>query len=149
MSWTEIVSALSLVVIAGVLTVSTIAWLRWLYETRRIAMAFEQALGSLQRDAGPALASVRTLTDDAGAVVKTVRGEVEHYARHAEDVRERLGGLVDDVEDRLRDLETVVDIVQFEVEETALDVAAALRTTRRSASILGAMKRAFLGRSRR
>lgn len=149
MAWTEVVSALSLLAIAMVLVVCAIALLKWLYELRRIATTVERMLGSFEQDAGPTLQSLRALADDAGSVVKTVRGEVDHYARHSEAVRQRLGGLIDDVEDRLRDLETVVDIVQFEVEETGLDVAAALRTTRRSASIFGAMKRAFLGRSRR
>ena len=39
-----------------------------------------------------------------------------------------------------------VDVPQ--VEDTALDVAAALRTTRRGAGVLSAMKRAFLRRGR-
>lgn len=149
MDWPEVVSALSLGVIAVVLTVSAIAWLRWLNELRGIASAFERALASLHQDAEPALKSVRGLAEDAGAIVKTVRSEVDHYSRRSEDVRKRIGGLIEDVEERLQDLETVIDIVQFEVEETALDVAAALRTTRRSASIFGAMRRAFLGRRRR
>ena len=149
MTWPDVVSALSLIVIAIALVVGTAAWIRWLNELQRMAATFEETMNSLHRDASPALGSIRSLADDASHVVRTVRSEVDHYSRHTSDVRERLANLVDDVEDRLRDLETVVDIVQFEVEETALDVAAALRASRRSASVFGAMKRAFLGRSRR
>ena len=44
--------------------------------------------------------------------------------------------------------DALIDVLQYEVEETALDIAAAMRTTRRGTTVLRAMKRAFLGRGR-
>ena len=64
------------------------------------------------------------------------------------DLRARLQRAADAAEGRLGDLEALLDVLYEEVEETALDVASALRTTRRGASVLSAMKRAFLRRSR-
>lgn len=148
MAWPEVVSAVSLAVIAVGLSVCGVAWLRWLGELNRLAQGIERLLGTLDQDAAPALKSVRALAEDAGAVVQRVRTEIDGYADRAQDVRQRVGRLVDDIEDRVQDLETVLDIVQFEVEETALDFAAALKTTRRGATILKAMKRAFVGRGR-
>ena len=51
-------------------------------------------------------------------------------------------------EERLQDVGTLLDILHEEVEDTVLDVAAALRTTRRGVSVFGAMKRALLKRRR-
>jgi hypothetical protein len=56
---------------------------------------------------------------------------------------------VDRIEDRLVDLDTLVDVVQEEVEETVLDVSAALRTTRRGSALAGTVKRLLFGKSRR
>ena len=61
------------------------------------------------------------------------------------DIRTRVGNAADAAESRLLDLEALLDVVQEEVEETVLDVAAALRTTRRGSTILRSMKRIFLG----
>lgn len=148
MGWTDIVSAVSLAVIAVMLVICGVAWLRWLRELQRFEDQVERLVTALDYDARPALQSARKLADDAGAVVARVRSEVDGFADSAKDVRERLGKATKAVEERVRDMETVVDLVQFEVEETALDIAAALRTTRRSTQVLRAMKRAFLGRTR-
>ena len=52
------------------------------------------------------------------------------------------------VEGRLEDLDALYEVVSSEVEDTALDVAAALRNVRTGASALGRIKR-FLGWGRR
>ena len=78
----------------------------------------------------------------------TIREEVDGFADVSRDVRDRIGDLAESVEERLDDLETVVDILHEEIEETALDIAAALRSTRRGASVVRAVKRVFLGRGR-
>lgn len=52
------------------------------------------------------------------------------------------------IEGRLEDLDALYGAVSSEVQETALDVAATLRTVRAGASALNRIKR-FLGRGRR
>lgn len=146
MVWAEAVSAIALAVIAVVLAVCGVAWLRWLRELERLAGGIERLVTALDLEARPAITSVRSLADDASGIVRTIKAEVDHYRDRSEDVRERVAKLLDGIEDRVRDLEAVIDIVQFEIEESALDFAAALRTTRRSASILKAMKHALFGR---
>jgi hypothetical protein len=48
---------------------------------------------------------------------------------------------VDAVENRLADLDSLYSVVHDEVEDTALDVAAALRTVRRGNGMLGRVRR--------
>ncbi len=50
---------------------------------------------------------------------------------------------------RLADFEAMVDVVQEEVEETALDVTAALHTARSGIGIVGQLRRLIRPRSRR
>lgn len=148
MNWAVAVSAISTAVIALVLLVCGVAWLRWLAELQRLADSAERLLDILDRDARPALQSARAVVEDAGKMVASVRREVDGITDTAQDVRERVSRVARSADERLRDMEALLDVVQYEVEETALDVAAALRTTRRGASVLGAMKRAFVGRGR-
>jgi uncharacterized protein YoxC len=103
----------------------------------------------LERETRPALETAKTLISDTQRVAGRLSREVEHIVDTSEDIRSRVGEAVDAIEDRLVDLNSLVDVIQEEVEETVLDVGAALRVTRRSGAILGTMKRALFGGSKR
>ena len=63
-------------------------------------------------------------------------------------MRRKLVRGVDRVEEKLSDLETLYDLVHGEVEDTALDVAATLRSVRRGNGMLGRVRRLLVaGRS--
>ncbi len=83
------------------------------------------------------------LTSDARRVAARVRGEVESYADLSSDARAKLRGAIETVEARLRDLDALAEVVQAEVEETALSAATLLRTVRTSGRMLGAARRAL------
>lgn len=148
MGWTDVVTAISTSILAILSVGLIVAFIFWLREARRLMGSVERVVNSLDRDARPALESARGIIDDAGKVMTTIREEVDGFADVSRDVRDRVGDLAEAVEERLEDLETVVDILHEEIEETALDVAAALRSTRRGVSVVRAVKRAFLGRGR-
>jgi len=148
MAWPEVVTAISAVVIALVLLFCGPAYIIYLFTLRRVAMQLAKVTESLERDGKPLIQSARNIVDDAGRAVSNVRGEVDAIVQTSSDVRERIENTVDSVEARLMDLEALLDVVQEEVEETALDLAAALRTTRRGGSLLRKVKRAVVGRGR-
>ena len=58
-----------------------------------------------------------------------VRQEVGRFAQTGRRIRRKLVRGVDRIEAKLADLETLYDVVHDEVEDTALDVAAALRSS--------------------
>jgi uncharacterized protein YoxC len=101
---------------------------------------------TLERDAGPTLDSVRRTADEASRVAVVLRSEAEGYAGTSKRLRGRVERFADSVEERLLEFETMLDVLQEELEATVLDVAALLRTTRRGSGILHAVKRAVLGR---
>ncbi len=148
MAWPEVVAAISTAVIALVLVVCSVGLLLLFGELRRSASELRRLAETVDRDARPALLSLRSLAEDAGGLVTTVRSEVDAIAETSQGLRKRVVSGADAIEERLRDLEALLDVVQDEVEDTVLDVAAALRTTRRGGRLFRKMKRAVLGRGR-
>jgi predicted nucleic acid-binding Zn-ribbon protein len=148
MGWPEVVTAVSTAIIAVVALSAGIAVLLVLRHVSGIKTVIERAVNVLDYEARPALQSAKALVDDAAKVVSGFRSEADDIAGSARDVRERLEHMIDRTEERLQDLDSLIDVVQYEVEETALDIAAALRTTRRGTTVVRAMKRAFLGKGR-
>ena len=85
--------------------------------------------------------ALRAFTDEARDVSLRLKGELEGFADLSADARERLKGAIESVDTRLRDLDALVEVVQEEAEETALDVASFVRTIRSTGGILGAARR--------
>lgn len=144
-SWAEVLIAVSVSLIALVMLATAIAQLLLLRRLVQTVPALERLLDTLDRDARPALQSARTAADEATRIAVAVRGEVDNLVGTSKDVRQRVQRAVRAAEDRLLELEDILDILQDEVEETVLSVAGTLRATRRGASVFAAMKRAFLG----
>jgi uncharacterized protein YoxC len=149
MGWAETLTALSTAAIALMLAVACLAMAFFLRDLRRLMTDLETLTKTFGQDGKPAIQSFRTLMDDATAVVATVKSEVDGLADTSKGIRKRAERAATSIEDRLRDIEALVDVVQEEVEDTALDVAAALRTTRRGGKLFKRMKRALLRRGRR
>jgi hypothetical protein len=98
-------------------------------------------VGGLQDDVAQTLTSVRRLTEQAQDVLVLVRHEAGAFAQTSRRVRRKVVRGVDRLEDKLADLETLYDLVHHEVEDTALDVAATLRSVRRGNGMLGRVRR--------
>ena len=143
MGW-EALTAVSVAVLALMSLLLTIALLLWLRDLGRLRDRLDAFMQVLERDGPPLLSAARSVASDATRVVGSVRDEVDQIVAISRDLRQRVSGAAGALEERVRDLEAVLDVLQEEVEETALDVAAALRATRRGASLLRGLKRVFL-----
>jgi hypothetical protein len=148
MPWTDVVTAISVAIIAILLALPAVASFLLFRELRRAVTAIERFGETLQQEIVPAVQSARGVIEQATQLAGTVKGEVDAVLDTSRDLRGRVARAADRAEVRLTDLETLLDVVYEEVEDTALDVAAALRTTRRGAGVLGTLKRAFLRRGR-
>jgi uncharacterized protein YoxC len=98
-------------------------------------------VAGLQDDVARTLKSVRRLTEQAQDVMVLVRHEAGAFAQTARRLRRKTVRAVDRIETKLQDLETLYDVVQDEVESTALDLATALRSLRRGNGMLGRVRR--------
>ncbi len=131
--WVAPTVAISLAVIAGCLVAMG-------------GVALAVGLG-LRRRSRALAAQLADVNRDARALAARLRLEVESYADLSADARGRLQGAMTAVQTRLEDLDALADVLQEEVEETALSAASLLRTVRRSGRVLGVARRA-LGRRR-
>ena len=95
----------------------------------------------LQDDIASTLKRVRNLTEQAQDVMVLVRHETGAFAQTARRLRRKTVRAADRIEAKLQDLETLYDVVHDEIEETALDVAAGLRSLRRGNGMLGRVRR--------
>jgi uncharacterized protein YoxC len=95
----------------------------------------------LQDDVAQTLTTVRRLTEQAQDLLVLVRHEAGAFAQTSRRVRRKVVRGVDRMEEKLADLETLYDLVHHEVEDTALDVAAALRSVRRGNGMLSRVRR--------
>jgi len=139
--WVGPTVAISLVVIAvsilaGAVAVA-VAALRIVGETRKLSTMIQ----GYQEDVGQVVAGVRRLTDQGQDMLVIARQEVGAFTQTSRRIRRKLVRGVDSVEAKLADLETLYDLVHDEVEDTALDVAAALRTSRQGNGMLGKVRR--------
>jgi uncharacterized protein YoxC len=139
--WVGPTVAISLVVIAvsmvGAAAVLAYAGLRIVAETRKLSTMIQ----GYQEDVSQALTGARRLLDQGQDVMVLLRQEIGALTQTSRRIRRKLVRGVDSIEDKLADLETLYELVHEEVEDTALDVAAALRTSREGNGMLGRVRR--------
>jgi hypothetical protein len=139
--WVGPTVAISLVVIAvtvvGVAAVQAYTALRLVGEARKLSAMIR----GYQEDVAQTIAGARRLADQGQDLLVLVRQEIGAFTQTSRRIRRKLVRGVDNVEAKLADLETLYDLVHEEVEDTALDVAAALRTSREGNGMLGRVRR--------
>jgi uncharacterized protein YoxC len=108
-----------------------------------------QELGELRGELRPAITSVRNIAEEAEGLASNLKSEVHEIIRTSSEVRHdvRLG--VDRVRERLEDLDALAEVMQEELEDTAIDVASRVRSVRSGFGIVGRLRRLLRPRSRR
>jgi hypothetical protein len=134
-AWVGIVTALSLAIIAVAAIVVAAASVASVHGIRTL-------LRVMKLLAGPAMSDVRLL-------IGSIKAEADALVGTSRDIRLRIVHAADAAEARLSDLGALVDIVQEEVEETAIDAAAALRNVRRGLSLWQWSRKVLKGRRKR
>ena len=145
MDWAPTVTAIATVVAALIAVGLAVFALPLMRQASRTGAAVERFLNLLEKDSKPLIEDARSMVSEANQAVMKLRSEIDGVVETSRDIRTRVGNAADAAEGRLLDLEALLDVFQEEVEETVLDISAALRTTRRGSSILRSMKRIFLG----
>lgn len=133
-----------LVLLAGL--VALIAMAASAIALRTAIHKLQETVDRLSTDAKPLLAQATRASEDARDVIKLVRTEAEKVVAVTGDISTRLLDVADEAEERLDRVRALLDVVQDEVEETALSAAASVRGWRVGATALGA---ALAGRRRR
>lgn len=146
--WVGPTMALSLVVIAlccvGFLTSVLLA----LREAAERGQSLAKEIAEFRRDIGPTLDSLNRLGESGAEVAELAKEEVREIIYTTRRLRKDVERGALRAKRRLADFEAVVDLVQDEVEETALDVTTAMRTFRTGRGMVGRLRRLILPRRR-
>lgn len=134
-TWVGVVIAVSLAIVALAALVQAGAVIA-------AALGVRAAVKALKRFAGPAISDVRQL-------IASIKTEADALVGTSRDVRHRIVSAVDAAEERLTDLDALAEVVQDELEETALDAAATMREVRRGLSVWRWSKKLLKGKKRR
>jgi hypothetical protein len=134
-TWVGVVSAISLAIIAVAALVTAAA-------LTAAALGVRAAVRALKGFAGPAIADVRQL-------IASIKIEADALVGTSRDVRHRIVRAVDKAEERLTDLDALAEVMQEEIEETALDAATTMRDVRRGLSVWKWSRKLLKGKKRR
>ena len=134
-TWVGVVSALSLAIIAVAALVGAGAVIA-------AALGVRAAVNAIKRLAGPAITDVRQL-------ITSIKSEADALVGTSRDVRHRIIRAADAAEERLTDLDALAEVMQAELEETAVDAAATMRDVRRGLSVWRWGRKLLKGKKRR
>jgi hypothetical protein len=134
-TWVGVVSALSLAIIALAALVAAAAIIA-------AALGVRAAVKALKSFAGPAIHDVRQL-------IGSIKTEADALVGASRDVRQRIVRAADAAEERLTSLDALAEVMQEELEETALDAAATMRDVRRGLSVWKWSRKVLKGKKRR
>ncbi len=139
LDWTSGILQL-IVLVLGVATLVTMVWL--LITVRRGASAINRILTQFATDSRPLILAATAVVTDAREVVAMLRTDAERVTDAASEISERLLDAADTTAQRVDDVNAVLDVLQGELEDTALATFAAVRGVRGGA-------RAFTNRRHR
>jgi hypothetical protein len=134
-TWVGVVTAISLMIIALAALVAGAAIVA-------AALGVKTALKALKGFAGPAIADVRLL-------ISNIKTEADALVGTSRDIRHRIVNAADAAEERLTALDSLAEVMQEELEETALDAAATMRDVRRGLSVWRVGRKLLKGKKRR
>jgi methyl-accepting chemotaxis protein len=124
-----------------VLLVGLVALIAMAVTALALKKVIEKLEGTIERlaaDAKPLLHQATRTTEEARDLVKRVRTEAERLAEATGAVSERLLDVSEAAGERLDQVNALLDVLQDEVQETALSAAATVRGMRVGAVALGA-----------
>ena len=133
-TWAAVVTALSLLVIALAAIVVAVAAVA-------AALGIRATLGFFRQLAAPAV-------DDVRGLLGVIRTEADALVGTSKDIRLRIVRAADAAEVRMANLAALVDVIQEEADDAALDAAAAVRSVRRGVAAISLGKRLFTKRRR-
>lgn len=144
--WIGPVAALSLVAMAIAFVVMAVVLAQAARKADERSTALARDLALIREQVEPTLKELR----EAAAAGKNLATKLDEEVREVIGTSQRIRHDVDRgmrrAKRRLRDFDALAEVVQGEIEDTALDVAATLRTLRRGKGVIGRIRRLLRGK---
>jgi len=128
--WIEALAAVAQIVLAIALLAVGIGVLVAAMKVKALIKKVEEQGQKLRLDLAPAIRNVTAVTENATAVSKTVRGDVDRLSASVTAATEKLKDAAEVAEQRVGEFNALIGVVQEEAEELFIGSAAALRGVR-------------------
>jgi hypothetical protein len=152
-AWVGPTVAISLLIIALCVLGMVLGAIIALREGIERGQSLAKEIAELRRELSPTLQAMARLGKEGADLADLAKDEVREIVFSAKRLRKDVEKGVRRTQQRLADFEAVVEVVQEELEETALDVTTALHTVRTGGGMLGQLRRMVMpprrGRGRR
>lgn len=146
--WVGPTMAISLAIVAASFITIAVIVVITAKSLKETSVSVAETVDRLEQDASPALQAARDILRDGKDVSGMVRKEAKSIVRTSKRIRKQARSGATRIEERLEDLDSLYEVVYEEVEDTALGVAATLRTARRARKLLSPLSRLWRGRRR-
>lgn len=135
LEWTSgVLQIVVLILGIGVL----IATILLIFSMRAGVQKFNQTVDRLSTETKPLMANATAIVGDAREVVAMLRTDIERVTEAAEALSEQLLDAADTTARRVDNVNAVLDVLQHELEDTALSAVSAIRGVRVGAGALTA-----------
>ena len=146
--WVGPTMAISLVIIALAFAAIAFGSVLLARAAQKEIAELSEKLEGIRGDLHDAMHAVRRVAETGEDLSIKLKEEIQQYLTTSRTIRHDLDRGIRRVKSRLADLDALYEVVHDEVEETALDVAAKVRSVRNGAGVVGRLRR-LLVRSRR
>jgi uncharacterized protein YoxC len=124
------VEAISMIVLGVAILAVLTALLLVLLQLRKASHTLTTLAGKVEKEATPVLDRARSVAENVEFITMAVRTDVEKITASVAGLNDRLREASNRMEERIQDFNALVDVLQGEAEEMALDTAAAVRGVR-------------------
>jgi hypothetical protein len=124
------VQAISTIVLAVVVLLVLVALLLVLLQFRKLSRSVTEVAKRLEKDAGPVVEKAKSIAGNVDYISAAIRTDVEKVNESVKQLNARLVQASERMEERIQDFNALVEVIQGEAEELALDTAAAVRGVR-------------------
>lgn len=147
--WIGPTMAISLLIIAICVVAMTAGAVLVVREAASTAKGITRELEELRHELAPMLNALNRFGDTGSEVVEMARNEVREVIDTSRELRTELRRGLVRAQERLADFDALVEVMQEEVEDTALDAATAMRTLRGGGEVVRQVGRILRRPSRR
>ena len=122
--------SISSIVLTLVVLGALIALFSVLMQLRSLTRSVGEVAGRLRKDAGPVLERARSVAENVDFITTAVRTDVQKLNASVSRLNDRLKEASERMEERIQDFTALVEVLQSEAEDLALDTAAVVRGVR-------------------
>ena len=122
--------AISTIVLAVVVIGVLLALIAVVFQFRKLTRSVTEVTKRLEKDAGPVMERAKSVMENVDFISAAVRTDVQKVNESVAQLNDRLNQASERMEERIQDFSALVEVLQSEAEELALDTAAAVRGVR-------------------